>query len=55
MRMLRNVEKYIGMFPIRQKYIAIIRYHSFYPRHTGGNYHQFMMKMINIYYTFEHL
>ena len=27
---------------ISQKYLDIIRYHSFYPWHTGGDYYQFM-------------
>lgn len=27
---------------LTQKYLNIIRYHSFYPWHTGGDYHQFM-------------
>jgi len=45
---------------ISQKYLDIIRYHSFYPWHTGGDYYQFMnekdkttLKNINEFNSFD--
>ena len=39
---LYNVLKYNKNHILSDKYLDIIRYHSFYPWHTGGDYYYFM-------------
>ena len=50
----------VGKHKISKKYLDVIRYHSFYPWHTSGEYKQFMrdgdqviLKNVNYFNNFD--